>query len=76
LLPSSRFGIAAPNGRIGAGQSAPRDGELGGASFRYSTVGNGLYMLDVNFRSSTILGLSVLEGIGFLLQQQRPVLAS
>jgi phosphonate transport system permease protein len=38
-------------------------------------VGNGLYMLDVNFRSSTILGLVGGGGIGFLLQQSVQVLA-
>ena len=38
-------------------------------------VGNGLYMLDVNFRSATILGLVGGGGIGFLLQQSVQVLA-
>ena len=38
-------------------------------------VGNGLYMLDVNFRSSTILGLVGGGGIGFLLSQSIQVLA-
>jgi phosphonate transport system permease protein len=38
-------------------------------------VGNGLYMLDVNFRSSTILGLVGGGGIGFLLSQSVQVLA-
>jgi phosphonate transport system permease protein len=37
-------------------------------------VGNGLYMLDVNFRSSTILGLVGGGGIGFLLFQSVQVL--
>ncbi len=35
---------------------------------------NGLYMLDVNFRSSTILGLVGGGGIGFLLFQSVQVL--
>ena len=38
-------------------------------------AGNGLYMLDVNFRSSTILGLVGGGGIGFLLSQSVQVLA-
>jgi phosphonate transport system permease protein len=38
-------------------------------------VGNGLYMLDVNFRSSTILGIVGGGGIGFLLQQSIQILA-
>jgi phosphonate transport system permease protein len=36
---------------------------------------NGLYMLDVNFRSSTILGIVGAGGIGFLLSQSVQVLA-
>ena len=35
-------------------------------------VGNSMYMLDVNFRSSTILGLVGAGGIGFLLYQANP----
>ena len=38
-------------------------------------VANGMYMLDVNFRSSTILGLVGGGGIGFLLSQSIQVLA-
>jgi len=38
-------------------------------------VGSGLYMLDVNFRSSTILGLVGGGGIGFILFQSVEVLA-
>jgi phosphonate transport system permease protein len=38
-------------------------------------VGNGFYMLDINFRSSTILGIVGGGGIGFLLQQSVNVLA-
>jgi phosphonate transport system permease protein len=38
-------------------------------------VGSGLYMLDVNFRSSTILGIVGGGGIGFLLYQSVQVLA-
>jgi phosphonate transport system permease protein len=38
-------------------------------------VGNALYMLDVNFRSSTILGIVGAGGIGYLLQQSVQVLA-
>lgn len=38
-------------------------------------VGNGLYMLDVNFRSSTILGMVGGGGIGYLLQQSVQVVA-
>ena len=38
-------------------------------------VGNSMYMLDVNFRSSTILGLVGAGGIGFLLYQANQVLA-
>lgn len=38
-------------------------------------VGNGLYVLDINFRSSTILGIVGGGGIGFLLQQSVSVLA-
>jgi phosphonate transport system permease protein len=38
-------------------------------------VGNGLYMLDVNFRSSTILGLVGGGGIGFILFQSVQILA-
>ncbi len=38
-------------------------------------IGNGLYVLDVNFRSSTILGIVGGGGIGFLLQQSVSVLA-
>jgi phosphonate transport system permease protein len=38
-------------------------------------VGTGLYMLDVNFRSSTILGLVGGGGIGFILFQSVQVLA-
>ncbi len=38
-------------------------------------VGSGLYMLDVNFRSSTILGLVGAGGIGFILFQSVQVLA-
>ena len=38
-------------------------------------VGNSLYMLDVNFRSSTVLGIVGGGGIGFLLQQSVQVLA-
>jgi phosphonate transport system permease protein len=38
-------------------------------------VGNGLYVLDINFRSSTILGIVGGGGIGFLLQQSMSVLA-
>jgi phosphonate transport system permease protein len=40
-----------------------------------SLVGNSLYMLDVNFRSSTILGIVGAGGIGYLLQQSVQVLA-
>jgi phosphonate transport system permease protein len=38
-------------------------------------VGNSMYMLDVNFRSSTILGLVGGGGIGFILYQSIQVLA-
>ena len=38
-------------------------------------VGNSMYMLDVNFRSSTVLGLVGGGGIGFLLYQSIQVLA-
>jgi phosphonate transport system permease protein len=38
-------------------------------------VGSGLYMLDVNFRSSTILGLVGGGGIGFILFQSVQILA-
>jgi phosphonate transport system permease protein len=38
-------------------------------------VGNGLYVLDINFRSSTILGIVGGGGIGFLLQQSVSMLA-
>ncbi|HLI01638.1 MAG TPA: phosphonate ABC transporter, permease protein PhnE [Acidimicrobiales bacterium] len=38
-------------------------------------VGNSLYLMDVNFRSSTILGLVGAGGIGYLLQQSVQVLA-
>jgi phosphonate transport system permease protein len=38
-------------------------------------VGNCLYMLDVNFRSSTILGIVGAGGIGYLLQQSVQLLA-
>ena len=38
-------------------------------------VGSGLYMLDVNFRSSTVLGLVGGGGLGFLLQQSIQILA-
>jgi phosphonate transport system permease protein len=38
-------------------------------------VGNSMYMLDVNFRSSTVLGLVGGGGIGFLLYQANQVLA-
>jgi phosphonate transport system permease protein len=38
-------------------------------------VGNSMYMLDVNFRSSTILGLVGAGGLGFLLYQANQVLA-
>jgi phosphonate transport system permease protein len=38
-------------------------------------VGNGLYMLDVNFRSSTILGLVGAGGLGFILFQSVQILA-
>jgi phosphonate transport system permease protein len=38
-------------------------------------VGNGLYVLDINFRSSTILGIVGGGGIGFLLQQSVTQLA-
>jgi phosphonate transport system permease protein len=38
-------------------------------------VGTGLYMLDVNFRSSTILGLVGGGGIGFILFQSVQILA-
>ncbi len=38
-------------------------------------VGNSLYMLDVNFRSSTILGLVGGGGIGFILFQSVQILA-
>jgi phosphonate transport system permease protein len=38
-------------------------------------VANGLYMLDVNFRSSTILGIVGAGGIGFILFQSVQVLA-
>lgn len=38
-------------------------------------VGSGLYMLDVNFRSSTILGLVGAGGIGFILFQSVQILA-
>jgi phosphonate transport system permease protein len=38
-------------------------------------VGSGLYMLDVNFRSSTILGIVGAGGIGFLLYQSVQILA-
>jgi phosphonate transport system permease protein len=40
-----------------------------------SLVGNGFYMLDINFRSSTILGIVGGGGIGFLLSQSVNVLA-
>jgi phosphonate transport system permease protein len=40
-----------------------------------SLVGGALYMLDVNFRSSTILGIVGAGGIGYLLQQSVQVLA-
>ena len=39
-----------------------------------SLVGQSLYMLDVNFRSSTILGMVGAGGIGYLLQQSIQVL--
>jgi phosphonate transport system permease protein len=38
-------------------------------------VANGLYMLDVNFRSSTILGIVGAGGIGFILFQSVQILA-
>ncbi len=38
-------------------------------------VGNGLYMLDVNFRSSTILGLVGAGGLGFILFESVQILA-
>jgi phosphonate transport system permease protein len=38
-------------------------------------VGNSMYMLDVNFRSSTVLGLVGGGGIGFILYQSIQVLA-
>jgi phosphonate transport system permease protein len=38
-------------------------------------VANGLYMLDVNFRSPTILGIVGAGGIGFILYQSVQVLA-
>jgi phosphonate transport system permease protein len=38
-------------------------------------VGNSMYMLDVNFRSSTILGLVGAGGLGFLLYQANEVSA-
>jgi phosphonate transport system permease protein len=38
-------------------------------------VGNSMYMLDVNFRSSTVLGLVGGGGIGFILFQSTQVLA-
>jgi phosphonate transport system permease protein len=38
-------------------------------------VGSGLYMLDVNFRSSTVLGLVGAGGIGFILFQSVEILA-
>jgi phosphonate transport system permease protein len=38
-------------------------------------VGNSMYMLDVNFRSSTVLGLVGGGGIGFILYQSVQVLA-
>ncbi len=37
-------------------------------------VGNGLYMLDVNFRSSTILGLVGAGGLGFILFESVQIL--
>jgi phosphonate transport system permease protein len=38
-------------------------------------IGNSMYMLDVNFRSSTVLGLVGGGGIGFILSQATQVLA-
>jgi phosphonate transport system permease protein len=38
-------------------------------------VGNSMYMLDVNFRSSTILGLVGAGGLGFLLYQANEISA-
>jgi phosphonate transport system permease protein len=38
-------------------------------------VGNSMYMLDVNFRSSTVLGLVGGGGIGFILYQSVQILA-
>ena len=38
-------------------------------------VGNSMYMLDVNFRSSTVLGLVGSGGIGFILYQSVQILA-
>lgn len=38
-------------------------------------VGNSLYLMDVNFRSSTILGIVGAGGIGYLLQQSVQILA-
>ena len=38
-------------------------------------VGDSMYMLDVNFRSSTVLGLVGGGGIGFILQQATQILA-
>jgi phosphonate transport system permease protein len=38
-------------------------------------VGNSMYMLDVNFRSSTVLGLVGSGGIGFILYQSTQILA-
>jgi phosphonate transport system permease protein len=36
-------------------------------------VGNSMYMLDVNFRSSTVLGLVGAGGLGFLLYQANQI---